>query len=162
MPVTGIRRSRSTPQSTAFKWRSLRVIYSLCFMCTLAVIIYMYMNRLKQSGFTAKRLAGCIVLIFSLLSCMLFFLLAMRWRTLIEHWNRTDAVFVRQPYSANRFRLSTKIRVVAGFWLLLALCTVDREISYEYYPISTVIDYITCRRTFGIPAAEDNRSADSD
>lgn len=132
LPVTGIRRSRSTPQATAFKWLSVRVIYSLCFMVSLSVIIYLYLNRLKQAGFTAKRIAGCIVLVVSLLSCVLFLRLARRWRVLIEHWNRTDAVFLRLPYSVHRYRLSTKIRVVAGVWLLLALGTVAPQVQGQF------------------------------
>lgn len=90
-------------------------------MAALAGIIYLYMRRLKVSGYTAKRLAGVIVLMFSLASCGLFFLLARRWRRLIEHWNRTDAIFLRQPYRIGRFRLSTKVRWVAGVWLVLSL-----------------------------------------
>lgn len=67
-------------------------------------------------------LGGALFFVFSLIVAMFFLFLASKWQVLMERWNKTDEIFVRAPYRVHGFRLSTKIRATAVFFICLALC----------------------------------------
>lgn len=55
MPVCGVR-PRRLWMAAKFKWRSARTMLTLVTLLSVSIVVYMFMHRLHQAGFTAKNL----------------------------------------------------------------------------------------------------------
>lgn len=139
-----------------FRWRSLRVVWTLLYMAVGWALMYLYWKRLHETGVTAKNigLRGClfcekhkiyrclragngIYFLNSLLFTAMFFRLSGEWAALIAKWTQTERPFLRAPYHrVGRMSLPTRIRVSA--LCLFMLCAGARGMTATDAPVGPI------------------------
>lgn len=135
MPVSGMRPLAGTgtaaaaaPLPTAFRWRTVRVLFGAFYLLSAATFLLLYVRQCtrRDGGVNSKNMTGLVFYANSLFAGLLLMFLAQRWPRLMAEWQRLELVFVTSPHyrrrGGGRWRLSTRLRVCAAFFLSLALC----------------------------------------
>lgn len=114
------------PLELNFKWRSLRVCFTLLLICCSAsVSIVVLKNQAKIGPLTPRNILG--VLFFS--SCFLIYVFifqkATQWRMLMVLWMNTERHFVTKDYQLPKSKWSLKKRVFIFTSAYLTLAVVE-------------------------------------
>lgn len=124
MPVTGVRckdlEYERACERLTIRWWSFRVIGTLVYVVLGSVLLWMYTDRMSDTGVTAKNIGGAIFIVCSLLCTLLFVRLAFKWKVLMVQWTRTEKCFLVAPYQRTGMLLSTRIRLTATCFLVLS------------------------------------------
>lgn len=137
MPVNGLR-----DNNPRFKWFTLSVIYSLCYIVIVYILAYLTgrqifngkVNTSNSGNFHSIKTTqankielmfiqgGIIFFISIILSFHLFFMMARKWNKLIFYWREKEEIFLHPPYKRHGWHLKWKIRSTAAFFFCLAIC----------------------------------------
>ncbi|XP_055640253.1 gustatory receptor for sugar taste 64a-like [Toxorhynchites rutilus septentrionalis] len=121
-----------------FHWVSWRTLVSLLFLVLGALVIIAQLNHVVCSHATPSRITEALYYILNFSGAVCFFVIAMRWQTVILNWRMYEEVFLYVPYKQLGRSLKFKVRFVGFIVLLLALLEDLLHISscfesnYEY------------------------------
>uniref|UniRef100_A0A182QYF0 Gustatory receptor n=1 Tax=Anopheles farauti TaxID=69004 RepID=A0A182QYF0_9DIPT len=104
-----------TLQDIRFHWISPGTVYSLYFfasaLITLTAHIYYSLN---VSGLGTSAISNVIYYVLNLAGAVVFFTLAIRWRTIMERWRSLEETFLHPPYAVRRFWTLKRLIAIIG------------------------------------------------
>lgn len=118
LPVDGVLAKDET--QLAFRWRSIKTVYSMIFLFCGTVESCLGTRRLLRLGFNIQFAEGLLFFIAAMVRSYMFFHLASHWRDIIAYWRKCEDVFLRPPYVIRGWSLRRKIQVAFVVLTVLA------------------------------------------
>uniref|UniRef100_A0A182SAZ5 Gustatory receptor n=1 Tax=Anopheles maculatus TaxID=74869 RepID=A0A182SAZ5_9DIPT len=120
----------ATLQDIRFRWYGPGAIYSLYFffsaIVTLTAHIYYSVN---VTSLGTSEISNIIYYVLNLSGAVVFFAIAVRWRTIMEKWRRLEEIFLHPPYAERRFWSLKRIIAVIGSTMFVLAFGKDFEFS---------------------------------
>ncbi|KFB41609.1 AGAP003256-PA-like protein [Anopheles sinensis] len=136
-------------RSTRFKARSIRCAISLVYLLMAGLYSVLSIRWYIRRGLNMSYFANCIYMIVVYVSAIFFFLVAMRWQTILGAFAHCERSFLKEQYrrltQGTWGSLMWKIRFT-GFTLFALAMAEDWLNFYRAYE-SNIIQIETCNRT---------------
>jgi gustatory receptor len=140
--------SAKNTREVAFRWRSLRAVFSLLTILTSATSAMLVLESQIQSGpLTPRNVIGVVFFGSCCYIAILFVRLSIRWRMLLIHWMRTEALLSSDDYKLPKWRWSLRQRLASVTALYLSFSLIEHSLSLLSLGDKVLVEIETCNRT---------------
>ncbi|KAL7038114.1 hypothetical protein ACKWTF_009457 [Chironomus riparius] len=123
-----------------FKWTSIRVIYTILFLCLGTFEVILMIIKAVQDGISLTDVEVIMFYGFAVARAYTFLYLATKWKEIVVFWYDKERPFLDEPYTMSRFNLSIKVYLIGFvffiFYLTEHLTFIGMELHDNNYQLT--------------------------
>ncbi|CAG9805823.1 unnamed protein product [Chironomus riparius] len=104
-----------------FKWTSIRVIYTILFLCLGTFEVILMIIKAVQDGISLTDVEVIMFYGFAVARAYTFLYLATKWKEIVVFWYDKERPFLNEPYTMSRFNLSIKVYLIGFVFFIFYL-----------------------------------------